>query len=205
MQTPVYDGHVFDDNNEQAQYADDKRLVVIFYKRPIKNNVETTKQGRPIFDEKDYIKILTPGSKDTFETEVQDGPNGEECPYKHRFATQWKQYTANQEQSVSGTPLDQVPWLTVGQIAEFKAVNVHTVEGLVGMPDSLSMKFMGHHQVKARAQAFLQAAAGAAPALELQAQLELRDSQIKELQETVAALVAQVKKPEAATLIPGKA
>ncbi len=187
----VYDGAVYDEGDQAAAYAEDKRLVVIFYMRPVKNNIKSTEQGRPIFDEIEYLKILTPGSKDTFETMVEDH-------YRERFADQYKKFKANQEQVGSGTPIDQVPWLTVGQVAEFRAVNVHTVEQLVGMSDALSQKFMGHHQIKARAQAYLAHAAGEAPALKLQAELEARDEQIRQLNETVQNLVQRLDNKDAA-------
>lgn len=206
MQTPVYDGMVLDSADDQAQYADDKRLVVIFYKRPVQNKTKTTAAGRPIFDEFDYVKILTPGSKDTFETEVQDSENGP-SPYKLRFAAQWAQYQANSEQSQSGTPIDQVPWLTVGQMAEFKAVNVRTVEQLVGMPDNLSQKFMGHFQIKQRAQAFLEAAGKAAPGIALAEQLKERDEKIAALEQQMQNLInAQAAKATvtATKLIPNQ-
>jgi hypothetical protein len=191
MQTAIYDGAVFDENSNQRaqQEQDDKRLVVIFYLRPVQNNVASKEAGRPIFDEIEYIKILTPGSKDTFETMVSD-------EYRERFAQQYAKFQANKEQTVSGTPLDQVPWLTVGQIAEFKAVNVHSVEALVGMSDVLSAKFMGHFQIKARAKMFLEAAAGEAPALKLQAELEQRDEKIKQQEELINSLANRLDKLE---------
>jgi hypothetical protein len=94
--------------------------------------------------------------------------------------------------------------MTVGQVAEFAAVGCKTVEQLVGMPDNLSQKFMGHHQIKQRAQVYLDAAKEAAPALKLQAELEKRDQQIAELKATVDAMMA-TKKAEQTAKVPAKA
>lgn len=195
MKTDTYEGMVLDDANDMAQYADDKRLIVMFFRNPVLNKTKTKLQGRPIYDEYDYIRILTPGSKDTFETEIVDSDEGP-SQYKLRFATQWDRYKSNQEQLGSGTPIDSVPWLTVGQIMEFKGVNVRTVEQLVGMADAVAQKFMGIHQIQQRARAFLEAADAAAPGLALAAQLEERDEKITELQGQMKQLIAALAKKE---------
>jgi len=156
------------------QEAADAKLVAVFYKEVIRNESKTIVAGRPIFDEIDHIKIIAPGSRDTMVTEVNDG-------YKQRFPKQWARYQANQDQNVSGTPLATIPWMSVGQVAELNAVGCKTAEQLVAMPDAVSQKFMGHHQLKARTQAFLDAAAGAAPLLKMQEELTKRDEQIAEL------------------------
>lgn len=166
-------------NFEDAQQSEaDKRLLVLFYRSPIKNESKSIESGRPIFDEIDLVKIITPGSRDSFVGDATED-------YQQRFPQQWARYKAGKDQNASGTPLNMLPWLGMGQIEEFKAVGCHTVEQLVGMSDSLSQKFMGHHQIKQRAQAYLDAAKDAAPTLRLQAALEQRD-------ETIAAMKAQM-------------
>ncbi len=177
-------------NFEDSQQAEaDKKLMVMFYRDTIKNEQKSIEAGRPIFDEIDLIKIITPGSRDSFV--------GDATPqYQERFPQQWSRYRQGKDQALgSGTPLNQLPWMTEGQIAEFNAVGCRTVEQLVGMSDALSQKFMGHHQIKQRAQAYLDAAAGVAPTLKLQAELEKRDSQIANLQSQIDAMLA-VKKQE---------
>lgn len=190
MSTGTIDYNMDFQDNQQAEA--DKRLLVHFFKDAVQNNFKTKEAGRPIFDEFDFVKVMAPGSRDTVVTRVADGSD-----YARRFPTQWAQYKARQEQSLTGTPLSQVPWLTVGQIAEFNAVNCRTVEQLVGMPDNLSQKFMGHFQIKQRAQVYLDAAKNAAPSLKLQAELEKRDLEITELRGMIEAMQAtqQAKAP----------
>jgi hypothetical protein len=185
-------------NFEDGQQSEaDKRLLVMFYRSTVKNEHKSIEAGRPIFDEIDLVKIVTPGSRDSF---VGDAT----YEYQQRFPSQWARYKAGQEQVSSGTPLNSLPWVTIAQLEEFKAVGCHTVEQLVGMPDSVSQRFMGHHQIKQRAQAYLDAAAGAAPAIQLQAELEKRDDQIAELQSQVAAMLAAQKAASVAK-VPTKA
>ena len=64
MSTDVLD---FAMNFEDAQQAEaDKKLLVAFYKGLEKNEFKSIEAGRPIFDEMDLIKIITPGSRDSF-------------------------------------------------------------------------------------------------------------------------------------------
>jgi len=187
----------FNMNFETNQQSDaDKSLVVLFYREPIKNEIKSIDAGRPIFDEIDLVKIITPGSRDTF---VGDAT----YEYQQRFPTQWARYKQGRDQSAgSGTPLNQLPWLSISQIAEFNAVGCYTIEQLVGMADSLSQKFMGHHAIKQKALAYIDAAKNAAPMLKLQSELEKRDAQIKELQEQMAAILAQKAADNAAKVTP---
>lgn len=168
-------------NFEAAEQSEaDKKLLVMFYKGTEKNERKSAEEGRPIFDEFDYVKILTPGSKDSF--------TGDATPdYQQRFPQQWARYKAGQSQDMAGTPLNLLPWLGIGQIAELNAVGCHTVEHLAGMSDALSQRFMGHHQMKQRAQQYLDAAKGNAPLLKMEAELQKRDEQIAELKAMVEA------------------
>lgn len=172
----------------------DDRLFVQFYKRAVMNKFKSAEQGRPIFDEVDYVRVIVPGSKDILDVEA-------ELSYQSRFPRQWERYVKNQEQTVSGTPLEVWPQMTVGIVAELKALNIHTVEQLASMSDATAGKFQGGHMFKQRAQAFLEAAAGDAANSKLAAELEQRDSQIdllkkqmEELQKLVAAQAKPIEK-----------
>lgn len=170
-------------NFEDGQQNEaDKKLLVLFYRDTVKNEAKSTESGRPIFDEIDLVKIITPGSRDSFVGDATE-------QYQQRFPAQWARYKAGRDQGHgSGTPLNMLPWLGIGQIAEFNAVGCHTVEQLVGMADSVSQKFMGHLAVKQRAQAYLDAAKESAPTLRLQAELQKRDDTIEELRKANEAL-----------------
>jgi hypothetical protein len=183
MSTETLDHAMDFTDNQQAEA--DKRLFVVFFKDAVKNAAASTEAGRPIFEERDFIRIITPGSRDSFVERVREGDQ-----YTQRFPTQWARYKQNLDQTVTGTPLSQVPWLSIAQVAEFNAVGCKTVEQLVGMADAMAGKFMGFHQIKQRAQVYLDAAKEAAPALKLQAELEKRDEQIAQLQAQMATMMA---------------
>ncbi len=183
MPTPTYDGAVYDD---QTVHEEDKRLFVQFYLEPVKNATKSAVEGRPIFDELPMVKIITPGSRDVMVTRAT-------ANYQQRFPKQWDAFQRNLSQSIEGTPLEQVPFLTVGQIAELKALNVMTLEQLANLSDAVVHKFMGAQKMKQQAQTYLDAAKSAAPMTQLMAELEKRDAQIAALQQQVEQLVAAKK------------
>ena len=184
MPTPTFDSEVYEDNQT---YKDDNRLLAQFFTEAKKNETKSAEAGRPIFDEVTLVRVVTPGSRDVMVTKATEA-------YKQRFSKQWERFEKQQEQVQDGTPLDQVPFLTVGQIAELRGVNVFTLEQLAGMSDSLAQKFMGSHQLRKRAKDYLEAAAQAAPITHLQAELEKRDNQIELLQAQVQQLTASMEK-----------
>lgn len=178
---------------ENQQSEADKKLMVVFYKDVVKNELKSTEAGRPIFDEVDLVKIITPGSRDTFVGDATEA-------YQQRFPQQWARFKTGKEQKMAGTPLSQLPWLSLAQIAEFQALGCYTVEQLVGMPDNVSHRFMGYHAIKQRAQTYLDAAKEAAPSLKLQAELQKRDDEIKELR----GMIETMKATNAAKAAPAK-
>jgi hypothetical protein len=166
------------------QYADDDKLRVRFEIHAVKHEYESNQQGRPIFYDAEYIQIVTPGSRD-----VSTFPLDEH--YKRRFAKAYAKWKAEGDQlKIQGTLLAELPWLTKSQIAELNYSNIQTVEQLAEMSDINAMKFMGNFQLRERAKNFLLAAAGEAPALKLQAELEQRDNHIQVLERKIEELTA---------------
>ena len=177
---------------DSLQSDDDKKLFVVFHRGYEVNEAKSVEAGRPVHDDIDLCTIRVPGQRDSVVHKVDHS-------LKQRFPRQWAAYQANADQAGSGTILSELPWLTPAQVADLRAVNVRTVEQLADMPDSNAHVMMGFHGLKQRAQAYLDAAKGAAPMLKLQAELESRDAQIAQLQATVAELAQKVNKPAKAS------
>jgi hypothetical protein len=180
MPTPQYDGPSFE---EDHQYDGDKLLYVEFFVQAVEDKPKSALEGRPIFREVPMVKIITPGSRDAMTTRATEN-------YQRRFPKHWERFQKQLEQVMDGTPLDQVPWLTVGVIAELKGVNCFTLEQLAGMSDQLASKMMGMHGFRQKAKAFLDAASAAAPFTQMQAELEQRDVEIAVLKQQVSQLLA---------------
>lgn len=197
MSTATYDSDVYEDGQ---QFKDDAKLMVKFHMEAIRDNFRSEQEGRAIFIEVPYITIITPGSKDNLVTEATEH-------YQNRFRRQWENFKARIEDPLSGTPLSEVPWMTVGQVAELNAMNVKTVEQLVDMPDNLAQRIMGAHQLRQRAQRFLDAAKGEAVHTQLEQKLQERDDKIREQGEQIKAMQAQLEKllaGEAAKKVPAE-
>lgn len=183
MQQEMLPGYESGVMGGQERYIADSRLYVEFYRKAVHNPFKSKDQGRPVYDEKDFIKIMIPGDKYS----SVDTPVTEE--HRRRFPTQWAQYQAGQTQAVTGTPLEVWPQATIGLVATLKAMNITTVEQLAELSDANAMSITGNHDLRRRAKAFLDAAAGEAVNTKLEAELEKRDLEIAAMKEQIAGLL----------------
>jgi hypothetical protein len=143
------------------RFAGDNKLYVVFFMQAVKNGGKSELEGRPIFDDVPHVTIHIPGDKNNVVTE----PVSEE--HKQRFAPQWEKFQKQMSQSPEGTPLEQWPLLTTGQVHELKAVNVMTVEQLAGMSDAHVTRFMGGYELRRKAMTFLKVSKDSAEAQRL--------------------------------------
>lgn len=166
---------------------DDGRLRVQFSLFPHLNEEKSSKEGRPIYDEREYIMIMVPGERDIVHRPVWNRD-------LERFPHQYQAFKNKQNQdAVSGTPLKVVPWLTLSQVKELEYFNCYTVEQLANMPDSTASKFMALQKYKQLAKDFLQAAKEAAPLTAMRAELEQRDNQLAAQQAQIVELAKQLE------------
>lgn len=179
--TPTFeiDPQVFEENRE---HEGDNKLFAVFYHGTEVNQAKSLEAGRPVHDDIALVKIIVPGQKDSVVAKATH-------EYQARFPKQWAQFQAKADQIGSGTPLTELSWLTMAQVADMKAMNIHTVEQMAGMADSSAHAFMGFHGMRDRARTYLEAAAGQAPLLKLQAELDALKAQNAEM----AALLKQVE------------
>lgn len=155
---PRFDPLATLDNSQTAnRYALDHKLFVSFYTKPVMNPIKSTEAGRQVFDEKDYIRIMTPGSQ----LSVIDAPINS-SNYMERFGERYRKWKSGQADLISGTPIESFPFLLgrVALIAELKAMGVHTVEQLAGLPDSAMHNLMGGNELRKRAADWLDQTTG---------------------------------------------
>lgn len=171
-------------NSYSVSHGNDDGLWVEFESVPKQNLFESEQQGRPIFKDVDYIKIIFPGDK----TKAVHRPVKEED--KLRFSKQWEVYQKQGHLVIEGTPIEQWAPLTKSEVAELKAINIHTVESLAALPDT-ALSWLGARTMRDKAKAWLaQAVDGSA----ISALIAKNESQANK----ISALEAQVK--ELATL-----
>jgi hypothetical protein len=178
MPTPTYDGETFD----KTQSEDDKRLFVQFFMEAVKNEFESDKQGRAIFNDTPMIRIITPGSRDVMVNKATKS-------YQNRFPLHWERFMKQMEQQVEGTPLEQVPFLTVSEVAELKYLHCLSLEQLASMSDTNGNRIMGFNKMRQRAKDFLAAAQNMAPISQLRAELEEKTVQMSIMQGQIDQLI----------------
>tara|TARA_R110000744_G_scaffold244685_2_gene361514 strand:- start:2691 stop:3299 length:609 start_codon:yes stop_codon:yes gene_type:complete len=130
--------------------AGDETLVVKFYTFARHSLPKSKEAGRPIYEDVPYIKIMSPGNRDS----VVERPAREAD--KHRFPQHWRNFQARENQEVvEGTPLSEWPAIQVSQVEELKFMHVLTLEQLVAMSDVNAQNIRGVYALKEKAQKYL--------------------------------------------------
>lgn len=175
-------------------HGDDSGLFVRFY-------------FNKVYD-KHFVKINIPGDAKT----EWDRPVNEID--KQRFAKQWQLYESQQNQYGTQTMLKDAEWITEQQMAHLNAHNVHTVEQLSMLTDSMITACgIGTRDLVRKAQGFLteltsrRESEAAIKELEKRDyQIETQNEQIKALQDQMAQLLAANANTKSETLhVPKKA
>lgn len=155
-----------------------------FHMQARKDEKASSAAGRPIFTDVEYVEIHVPGDK----LNIIHRPARPKD--KKRFAGAYRAFKAGQEQGVAGTPLAEWPQVTRSQVEELKYHGVHTVEQLAAVTDGNVQNIGPILALRAKAQAYLEAARVGAPS----AALAERDARIAALESKLEALVAHEEK-----------
>src|SRR3990167_2224112 len=149
-----------------------RQTMVSFYDREVQNQFKSEQEGRPIFEMKCYILKVPPGDK---LVEIDRKATKQDFL---RYPQEYEMYMKRQTTPVNGTPLEAWAQITRAQVAEYKALNIFTVEQLAELPDGYGHKIMGFQGWKQKAQSFLMAAKGQGEFDKLQTELRKRDEEI---------------------------
>jgi len=167
----------------QKQSEADKSLYVQFNYEPHLNQAKTALEGRPIYEEREYIMIMVPGDKDSIVHRPLDEMTRNRFFERYR---KWKDKVG--DGTTEGTPLKMVAWLNSAQVRELEYFNCYTLEQLASMADTHIQKFMGMQQLRQRARDFVQAAKDSAPMQSLRAEVERKDAELAAANEAIADL-----------------
>lgn len=174
------------------RYANDNRLLVRFYIAARKDDEKSAQEGRPIYRDAEYIRILMPGNKESIVarpiTEMDIA----------RFRKQYDAWKANEKDTIEGTLLETVardPLLRFNpsQIEELRYFNIYTVEQLANIADVHAQNFMGINKLKQAAENYLKVSKDRAATTRLEAELETRDNKIAALEEALTSMQVQLK------------
>lgn len=139
-----FDPRVFED-----RYSDDKRVWVKFFMNSVEDAKLTAEAGRPIFKEKEYVEIRSPGN----ESNIICRPVTEMD--RNRFPRHYEQFKAGISDVVIGTPLAEMPWIKRSTADELKYLKIMTVEHLASVSDGICGKVAGLYDLKAKAISYL--------------------------------------------------
>jgi hypothetical protein len=164
------------------QQDPDASVVALFKTLAVKNESESIKQNRPVFDDIDVVELRYPGSKNVgcypatgFSHWIVSPIDGSQQPltYAERFKRQYQQFKSESVQTKSGTPLSYALFLTEARRAELRAQNIYTIEALAAI-DGMELKNLGMNgrDLKNKAQEYLDEAKTGAPNTQMLAELE---------------------------------
>lgn len=160
-----------------------------FYYRPVQNDKKSEAEGRPIFDEVEFVEIVAAGNGNNI---VRRPARPQD---KARFRQAYMQFREGDADQVVGTPLSEVPWISRSMMEELSYIKVKTLEQLAELSDQNCGRGAGLYELKRKAKAHIEKAAAAVP-------FDALHKENEELKERLAALEAKmsdkkVKKAEA--------
>ncbi len=168
---------------DESRFANDDKLFVEFFRKPALQAGESRENGRAIYKEIDYIRIMVPGDKLSVVVRPVDSID------ERRFKSRYDNWKAGAGNVVEGTPLTSLPCITPAKGEEYKYFNIHTVEQLSAASDSVGQNFMGFSSDKRAATAFIELAKGNAPLEKMNVELKERDAKIEEMQSQISELM----------------
>jgi hypothetical protein len=111
------------------RFAGDDRLHVRFFTKATMNQFRTDLEGRPIYEDLEYIEIWIPGDKSNIN--VRPVQLDDKMRFRKRY-DDWKAGVVKQ----TGTPLKLMPFLTESEVEELAYFRITTAEQLANVADS---------------------------------------------------------------------
>jgi hypothetical protein len=182
--------------NEVAGWTDESfmesnrgKMAVFFHAVQVQNNFKTALEKRPIFEEKIFLKKLVPGDN----TLTIDRPMREQD--MEDFPVEWARYEQKKEAAVPGTPIEVWNVISETQKAEFKALNIFTIDQFAQLSDIAGNRIMGFNDLRDKARAFIAAAEDSQMFDKIRAEtdekLKAQDVEMAELRAMIAELTAK--------------
>jgi hypothetical protein len=159
-----------------------EKLYVTFDLHQKHNKEKSDAEGRPIFDDVEYIRIIVPGDK---QNEIHRPANDFE---RRRFARQYAEFKAGTREAQSGMPLKEWTGISASQAKELEHFHVYTVEQLAGLSDANIQNIGPIRGLQAKAKDYLEKAAGNAPLEKMRAELTEKDSTISAMKQQMEAM-----------------
>jgi hypothetical protein len=172
-----------------VQYGSDRTQVCIFYNKAVHNPAKSTSEGRPIYEDRVFVRIHPPGER----LNIIDRPaTGED---KKRWPIQWQQFQQNKAQTPEGTPIEMLYPDQPSVAAALRASSVHTIEQCADLSAAaIDTIGMGAQRYSNDAKKYLEVANKGVGAAQLRRELEERDGQIRVLTRQIEQLKGEVNR-----------
>lgn len=162
--------------------------VVAFDTRAVKDEAESTKAGRLICRDVEYITIMNPGDRSSRAHRPVTPKD------KGMFAKQYEHWKRSLAPPSEGTPLDDWSGCTRRQAEELRHLGVRTVEQLEALDEQRALAIgLEYDELRKRAHDFLEAAKGASPLTQLRAENAELKSRNAELTEQLRDALSEVR------------
>ena len=163
-------------------------IIPRFYMEAVHDVVASEHAGRAIFRDEERVELIIPGGLNQPVKRVTD-------EHRQRWPEQYKAFKAGITQSADGTPIEQWALLSRAQVAELKALNIHTIEACASIKDSDMHRLpMGAKAIRNAAQVWLDDAQAMALTNQLSSQnerLEIRVAELEALVKQQSEMMAQ--------------
>jgi hypothetical protein len=186
------------DTANNKLYKTEDNTALRFWWDTNKNNFQSEKLGRPVYNKVLLVEVINPGAASStvvhelvreFDEETKIVPVRREPMYS-KYKRQIEAFLSDSDDpDLIGTPLDAWPALDVAMVASLKESRIYTVEGLASLSDGkLGLLGMGGRALRDKAKAFLEVSAGNAPTERLAGELSRANEEIERLNATIKEL-----------------
>lgn len=167
------------------------KIIPRFCTKPVQNNFLSEKNGKPHFEDREFVEMIAPGLAKSipFEEVTEE--------HKRRWPQQYDAFKRGMEPTTEGTPLEEWSAITASTALNLRGHNIKTVEQLAGVSDAVLQDVgIGGRDMRERARNFLEAAKGNAPVEALQAELTRAHDETAMLRQQIADLATRLDSQE---------
>jgi hypothetical protein len=168
-----------------------KGIYAEFFLEPVKLGFRSEQEGRPIYEDREHVRIIIAGDN---KTEVVREARDED---KERFSRAYQAFKQGAERvAQDGTPLKEWPEMTPAIIKELAHYNIYTVDALASLTDSQLQNIgPGGRVWRDKAQAFLTFAKDVSLPTRLVAESDRLKGEIERLKGALSAGGAPINAP----------
>lgn len=157
---------------------------------PVRNEQLSEKEGRPIFEDTEFVTFHAVGDRSNVITRPVREVD------KIKFAQLYDRFKSKIGQTEIGTPLTEWSVVTRSQVEELRYMGIHTIEQLAALTDGNAQKFLGALGLREKARNYIQMSKEQAPVERMNAELRKRDEEIASLKATLETISANMKRKD---------